>query len=126
MPTNATGGESTVAEKVDLPEKELLLAVFPGELSEKCLAILFAPNAQAILRRLRRQIHAALNMISYRERAILEMRFGLGDGYRYSLAEGGYVFQLTRERIRQIQNKAIAKLRDRAKKLHEFVREFNS
>ncbi len=115
-----------MVEKVDLPEKQLLLAVFPGELSEECLAVPFAPNAQAILRQLRRRIHAALNTISYRERAILEMRFGLGDGYRYSLAEGGYVFQLTRERVRQIQNKAITKLRRRADKLRDFVYELDS
>ena len=115
-----------MAEKVDLPEKELLLAVFRGEFSEACLAGTFAPNDQAILRQLRRRIHAALSTISYRERAILEMRFGLGDGYRYSLAEAGYVFQLTRERIRQVQNKAITKLRRRADSLRDFVHELDS
>ena len=115
-----------MAEKVDLPEKELLLAVFRGEFSEACLAVPFAPNAKGIRQQLRRRIHAALSTISYRERAILEMRFGLGDGYRYSLAEGGYVFQLTRERIRQVQNKALTKLRHRADSLRGFVHELES
>jgi len=114
-----------VAEKAIFPEKRFLCAVFRGELSPEFLAAPPAADAELILERLRRQIDAALDTITYRERAILEMRFGLGDGYAYTLAEIGYVFRLTRERIRQLQNKAIRNLRRRAEQLRNFVYELD-
>jgi DNA-directed RNA polymerase sigma subunit (sigma70/sigma32) len=52
----------------------------------------------------------ALSKLSYREREILKLRFGLGDGYTYTLEEVGYIFRVTRERIRGIQNKGLDKL----------------
>jgi len=51
-----------------------------------------------------------LNMLTYREREILKLRYGLGDGYSYTLEDCGRVFKVTRERIRQIEKKAIEKL----------------
>ncbi|MCL4137170.1 UNVERIFIED_CONTAM: hypothetical protein GTU68_008208 [Idotea baltica] len=56
------------------------------------------------------QITAALETLTYREREILKMRYGLGDGYSYTLEEVGHVFQVTRERVRQIESKAVRKL----------------
>ena len=50
--------------------------------------------------------------LNWREREIIKMRFGLGDGYNYTLEEVAYVFQVTRERIRQIEDRAIRKLQD--------------
>ena len=47
---------------------------------------------------------------SYREREILKLRYGLGDGFTYSLEKVGHIFNVTRERIRQIEKKAIHKL----------------
>lgn len=57
-------------------------------------------------------IKAKLRMLSYREREILKLRYGLGDGMRYTLEEVGYIFKVNRERIRQIEKKAKAKLGD--------------
>lgn len=52
----------------------------------------------------------ALNTLTYREREIIKLRSGIGDGYTYTLEECGRIFKLTRERIRQIEEKAIRKL----------------
>ena len=61
---------------------------------------------------LRERLAELLGRLSWREREILRMRFGLGDGYNYTLEDIAYVFQVTRERIRQIEHRAIRKLRD--------------
>ncbi|MFM7035321.1 MAG: RNA polymerase sigma factor RpoD/SigA [Planctomycetia bacterium] len=53
----------------------------------------------------------ALDGLSYREREILRLRFGLADGYSYTLEEVGTIFSVTRERVRQIEAKAVEKLR---------------
>ena len=114
-----------MAEPTIFPEQRLLCAVFPDELFEKCLADLLEPDAEGVLQELRRQIDAALDTLSYRERGILEMRYGLGDGHAYTLAESGHVFKLTRERIRQLQARSVKKLRKRAADLREFVSSLN-
>jgi len=51
-----------------------------------------------------------LKTLTYREREILMLRYGIGDGYIYTLEEVGTIFKVTRERIRQVQAKAIRKL----------------
>jgi RNA polymerase primary sigma factor len=56
-------------------------------------------------------IAKALDSLSYREREILRLRFGLADGYSYTLEEVGTIFDVTRERVRQIEAKAVEKLR---------------
>ena len=48
--------------------------------------------------------------LNYREREILRLRFGLADGYSYTLEEVGKIFSVTRERVRQIESKAVRKL----------------
>jgi RNA polymerase primary sigma factor len=60
---------------------------------------------------LRSCIARALEGLSYREREILRLRFGLADGYSYTLEEVGSIFSVTRERVRQIEAKAVEKLR---------------
>jgi len=55
-------------------------------------------------------IEPVLDTLTHREREIIKLRNGIGDGYVYTLAEVGKIFSLSRERIRQIQNKAIRKL----------------
>jgi RNA polymerase primary sigma factor len=52
-----------------------------------------------------------LTSLSERERRVLELRFGLGDGYSRTLEEVGRTFNVTRERIRQIEAKALRKMR---------------
>lgn len=115
-----------MAAAAPLPEQRFLLAVFPGEFSLQCLAVPFGPDAGTVLGRLRRLIGEALDTLSYRERGILEMRLGLGDGHAYTLAETGCVFGLTRERVRQLQATSLQKLRQRAEALRDFLRDLGT
>ncbi len=64
-----------------------------------------------------------LTSLSERERKVLELRFGLGDGYSRTLEEVGRQFRVTRERIRQIEAKALRKMRHptRIRHLHGFL-----
>lgn len=72
---------------------------------------------------LKTQIDAAMETLNYREREILRLRYGLADGYTYTLEEVGRIFQVTRERVRQIESKAVRKLQQpyRAKSLVSFL-----
>ena len=72
---------------------------------------------------LREQLNDILNTLSEREREVLKLRFGLEDGYPRTLEEVGHIFEVTRERIRQIESKALNKLRHprRTKKLRDYL-----
>lgn len=59
---------------------------------------------------LRDDINKVTKTLSYREREILKMRYGLGDGYSYSLEEVGKIFGVTKETVRQIENRALRKM----------------
>ena len=59
---------------------------------------------------LRDKIKVLLKTLTYREREIIRLRYGLGDGYMYTLEEVGRIFKVTRERVRQIEAKAVRKL----------------
>jgi RNA polymerase primary sigma factor len=69
-----------------------------------------SPAAGASQEMLRTRINKVLKTLSYREREIIKLRYGLGDGYSYTLEEVGHIFKVTRERIRQIEAKAVRKL----------------
>ena len=64
-----------------------------------------------------------LRTLTYREREIIKLRYGIGDGYTYTLEEVGRIFKVTRERVRQVEAKAIRKLQHpvRARKLEGFL-----
>jgi len=72
---------------------------------------------------LREQIEEALKSLTEREAKVLKMRFGLGDGNEHTLEEVGQQFKVTRERIRQIEAKALRKLKhpSRSRKLRSFT-----
>jgi RNA polymerase primary sigma factor len=72
---------------------------------------------------LKKQIDNAMETLNYREREILRLRYGLADGYTYTLEEVGKIFQVTRERVRQIESKAVRKLQQpyRSKSLASFL-----
>ena len=70
-----------------------------------------SPSIGASQEMLRGRIQDVLKTLSYREREIIKLRYGLGDGYSYTLEEVGHIFKVTRERIRQIELAAIKKLR---------------
>jgi RNA polymerase primary sigma factor len=82
-----------------------------------------APSDAASLVVLKEQVEAVLYSLSERERRVLELRFGLDDGRSRTLEEVGKEFGVTRERIRQIEAKALRKLRHptRSKKLRDFL-----
>lgn len=69
-----------------------------------------SPAIGAAQEMLRIRITRVLKSLSYREREIIKLRYGLGDGYSYTLEEVGHIFKVTRERIRQIEAKAVRKL----------------
>ncbi len=69
-----------------------------------------SPAVGAARDMLRTRIEKVLKTLSYREREIIRLRYGLGDGYSYTLEEVGHIFKVTRERIRQIEAKAVRKL----------------
>jgi len=82
-----------------------------------------SPVASATQEMLKERIDLVLKTLSYREREILKLRFGIGDGYTYTLEEVGRIFKVTRERVRQVEAKAIRKLQHpvRARKLEGFL-----
>ena len=81
------------------------------------------PDDAASKQLLREQMRAILNSLNHRERQVLEMRFGLKDGQSHTLEEVGQAFGVTRERIRQIEAKALRKLRHplRSRKLRDYL-----
>lgn len=82
-----------------------------------------SPEESATSQLLKEQVQAVLSTLSEREQKIVKMRFGLENGKSHTLEEVGQEFAVTRERIRQIEAKALAKLRKHkdAKKLHEYL-----
>jgi len=82
-----------------------------------------SPVASATQEMLRDRIDMVLKTLSYREREIIKLRYGIGDGYTYTLEEVGRIFKVTRERVRQVEAKAIRKLQHpvRARKLEGFI-----
>jgi RNA polymerase primary sigma factor len=72
---------------------------------------------------LKDKIDQVLQTLTFREREIIKLRYGIGDGYTYTLEEVGKIFKVTRERVRQIEAKAVRKLQHpvRARKLEGFL-----
>jgi RNA polymerase primary sigma factor len=82
-----------------------------------------SPEESATTQLLKEQVKDMLSVLTEREQKILKMRFGLEDGKSHTLEEVGQEFSVTRERIRQIEAKALSKLRKHkdAKKLYEYL-----
>jgi RNA polymerase primary sigma factor len=129
-----------IAKKMDLPinkvRKIIKIAQEPisletpiGEEEDSHLGdfiednILPSPPDTVIHINLREQIENALKTLTEREAKVLKMRFGLGDGNEHTLEEVGQQFKVTRERIRQIEAKALRKLKhpSRSRKLKSFT-----
>ncbi len=81
------------------------------------------PNDSAVTKMLRERLNDVLGSLSARECRVLQLRFGLQDGRAYTLEEVGQKFGVTRERIRQIEAKALSKLRHprRSRRLRDFL-----
>jgi len=129
-----------IAKKMDLPvgkvRKIIKIAQEPisletpiGEEEDSHLGdfiedkVMPSPPDAVIHINLREQIEEALKSLTEREAKVLKMRFGLGDGNEHTLEEVGQQFKVTRERIRQIEAKALRKLKhpSRSKKLRSFT-----
>ncbi|MBN2040078.1 MAG: RNA polymerase sigma factor RpoD [Spirochaetes bacterium] len=82
-----------------------------------------SPANTAAYNLLAEQINSVLSTLPAREQKVIRMRFGLDDGYSHTLEEVGYVFKVTRERIRQIEAKALRRLRHptRTRKLKDYL-----
>ena len=82
-----------------------------------------APANSAASDMLKARIESVLKTLTYREREIIKLRYGIGDGYTYTLEEVGRIFKVTRERVRQVEAKAIRKLQHpvRSRKLQGFI-----
>lgn len=76
---------------------------------------------------LKSRIEEAMEHLNYREREIIKLRYGLADGYSYTLEEVGKIFSVTRERVRQIESKAVRKLQQpyRSSSLASFIDGFD-
>jgi len=82
-----------------------------------------SPVTAASHEMLKDKIEGVLQTLTFREREIIKLRYGIGDGYTYTLEEVGRIFKVTRERVRQIEAKAVRKLQHpvRARKLEGFL-----
>jgi RNA polymerase primary sigma factor len=81
------------------------------------------PLYETNLQMLKQRLDGVMTDLSYREREIIRLRYGLADGYAYTLEEVGKIFSVTRERVRQIESKAVRKLQQpyRARALVGFL-----
>ena len=79
---------------------------------KKLLRVIFTPPAmnETELGDLHDRVEAVLKTLTYREREVIKLRYGLGDGHTYTYEEIARIFKITRERVRQIEAKAIRKL----------------
>jgi RNA polymerase primary sigma factor len=84
-----------------------------------------SPVSAAAHEMLKEKIEQVLNTLTYREREIMKLRYGIGGGYTYTLEEVGKRFKVTRERVRQIEAKALRKLQHpiRSRRLEGFLEE---
>ncbi len=118
-----------VSEIIRIAPEPLSLETPVGEEDDSHLADFLrdddstSPTESATFVVLREKIEEALDELTPRERDVLKMRFGLDDGYPHTLEEVGKHFQVTRERIRQVEAKALKKLRQPARccRLREYI-----
>jgi RNA polymerase primary sigma factor len=114
---------------VDMMSQPLSIEQPVDERDNKCLGdILRArigddPAYELAQRTLANRIDDSLAVLDHREREVIRLRYGLHDGYSYTLAEVGRIFAVSRERVRQIESLALRKLQhpNRARRLAEFV-----
>ena len=121
--------ESKVEEVLKIAQEPVSLETPIGEEEDSHLGDLIQddeasqPSEEASYTLLREQLEEVLSTLTPREEQVLRMRFGLTDGKPHTLEEVGKEFDVTRERIRQIESKALRKLRhpSRSKKLRDFL-----
>jgi RNA polymerase primary sigma factor len=118
-----------VQKIVKITRKPISLETPIGEEEDSCLGDfiedkeVISPQEAAISSNMVKRIQKVLSTLNEREEKILRMRFGIGERHDHTLEEVGQDFDLTRERIRQIEDKALRKLKhsSRADKLRSFI-----
>ena len=97
------------------------------ELGDLIEADCMSPEDMLIRESLRRDLQQLMADLTTREQDVINMRFGLGDGTPYSLAEIGRALELSRERVRQIESKALQKLRQpkRRNRVRDYLEALN-
>ncbi len=110
-------GQDTVSLEQPMGDQDFSL----GDMIEDESAVV--PSAAAARTLLNQAVKQALSELSDRERQVVRMRFGLDDGQARTLEEVGRAFGVTRERVRQIEGKVLAKLRDpmRSQRLRDYL-----
>jgi RNA polymerase primary sigma factor len=109
--------EDKLEQVLDVSQRTLSLHAWVGRDEDTELMQLIedadnvAPNECLDHKLLCDRLNSVLDHLSEREREIIQLRFGLVDGQHYTLTEIGELYQLSRERVRQIQAKAMRKLR---------------
>ncbi|GEM_PF-6798225 len=114
-----------MAEKTKFtPEEKVLLAIF-GKSEDTIPATTKSKLDPEKKLRLKAKLGEIFATLNEREKKVLELRFGLGDGYFQTLEKVGEQFRVTRERIRQIETKALRKMRHpkRIQQLQESLKE---
>ena len=134
----ATGRQASVheiSEVTDLTVEEIRRAMLMGanpislelpigETEDACFGELVAdtsaerPECSASNDLLKKEISELLKILTHREREILKLRFGLENGYSYTLEEVGRIFKVSRERVRQIEQRAVEKLQQPGRSRH--------
>jgi RNA polymerase primary sigma factor len=86
------------------------------------------PDQTATTMMLKERLNQVLKTLTYREREIIKLRYGIGDGYTYTLEEVGRIFKVTRERVRQVESKDVRKLQHpvRRRRLASFMEDANT
>ena len=112
--SESTSLETPVGDKKDT----LLLELIPNEFNTEDMAMQI---------NLKEELEEALSCLTLREKEIIELRFGLKDGIAHTLEETGRKYNVTRERIRQLELSALTKLRNprRSRKLKDFLEKNN-
>jgi len=135
-------GLNEIAEQADMTTDEVRrilemgsspvsLELPVGELDDGCFGEFVADNSferpekSASNEMLKKEIDKLLKTLTPREREIIKLRYGLDNGYMYTLEEVGRIFEVTRERVRQIEAKAVKKLQSpgRSRRLRGFLEE---
>jgi RNA polymerase primary sigma factor len=113
-------GYSAEPMSLDLPIGPKMDSTLEDFIPDDSIAMPLDAAARALLKE---EVATALSVLTERERQVIEMRFGLRDGKEYTLEEVGKYFQVTRERIRQIEAKALRKLRHPtlSRHLHDYL-----
>ncbi len=114
---NNQGPHNVPADR-ELTAEEKLLCLVYGLNTEQQKVLLLQDQAKT-----KEMVESVLKTLSYREREVIKLRYNLGDGYAYTVEEVARIFKTTHERVREVEEKALNKLRNptRVRRLSGFL-----